>query len=89
MDEVDFVVQVITHPAGFDLDLFAMLCCRPTDQGVYCVTYNPTGEYNDPDKWEECFEDPVEAARYFVAKRNEMKLGIDYEINMLRRDDVI
>lgn len=82
-DERQFILDAITHPAGYDVDLFAMLCVRPTDQGAYCVTYEPTGFKDDPRNWEKCFEDPREAVDYFLAKRNELDIGVDHDVRLL------
>ncbi len=49
-EEIDFVTKIITHPAGYDLDLFGSLCIRPTDQGVWCVSWEqnyPENSLND------------------------------------------
>lgn len=74
-EEVDFVIQVITHPAGYDLDLFGYFCIRPTDQKVWCVSYDHPGEYC----WEKCFNTAEEAASYFVKIRHDEQIGIDFE----------
>ena len=73
--EIDFVVKVITHPAGYDLDLFGYFCVRPTDQGVWCVSYDHPGKYC----WEKCFPTALEAATYFVNTRIKDKIGVDFE----------
>lgn len=79
-EEIDFVVQVITHPAGFDLDLFGCFCIRPTDQGVWCVAWvDPINPINIGT--EKCFSTPIEAATFFVNKRYEDRIGIDFEIS--------
>ena len=81
MTEEELVVAVITHKAGFDLDLFGgMLCARGTEQGVFCVSWNTdAASAGGPSDQEEEFKDPVEAATFFVQKRHELKLGMDYE----------
>ena len=43
MTEKQMIVAIITHPAGYDVDLFSMFCVRPTEDGKFCVTYQPTG----------------------------------------------
>ena len=82
--EIELVYQVITHPAGFILDLFGgMLCIRS-----YFVEVGTEWEVT----WEEIldggkvvdsfrqFLDAKEAATFFVEKRYDMQLGIDMEI---------
>lgn len=73
------IIALIQHPAGYDVDLFAMLCVRPTEDGKFCVTYEPTGR-PDPRNWDKCFDRPQEAVDYFLMKRQELKLGIDFEV---------
>jgi len=73
--EVDFVENVITHYAGYDLDLFGYLCIRPTDQGIWCV---------DVGNEEIVFSSPKEAAVFFVQTRLKLNLGLDLEVNHLK-----
>jgi len=77
-DEIDLIVTMITHSAGYDVGLFGALTVRPVDQGVYCVS---------SEHWEKQFIDPRQAAEYFVKKRNRMKLGSDHEIGAMFFDD--
>lgn len=81
MTEIELITAVITHPAGYDVDLFATFCVRPVEDGSYCVSYEGV---NLKDSWEKCFTDPVEAAKYFVAKRHELQLGIDIELELMK-----
>ncbi len=85
MTERDMMVALLKHPAGYDIDLFAMYCVRPTEDGKFCVTYEPTG-LPDPRNWEKCFDRPDEAVDYFLAKRQELQLGIDFEVTGLRQE---
>lgn len=82
-EEIDFVVKVITHPAGYDLDLFGSMCVRPTDQGVWCVSWEENVEIEDckfkVEEIEKCFPTAREAAEFFVKKRIQDEIGIDFE----------
>jgi hypothetical protein len=77
--EVDFVTSVLTHPAGFDLDIFGLLWVRPTDQATFEVEWE---DLVDDKKvtGHESFTDPQLAAQCFVQKRAEYRLGVDYEV---------
>jgi hypothetical protein len=82
-EQIDFVIEVITHPAGYDLDLFGSLCVRPTDQGVWCVSWKPDRplQHNGRDIYEieKSFPTAEEAAEFFVRKRYQEKIGLDFE----------
>ena len=82
-EEIKMVYQLIGHPAGFILDLFGeMLFIRST-------------YYEFEIGWEEVldglvlknyklFWDLQDAATFFVEKRHEMQLGIDFEAELMR-----
>jgi hypothetical protein len=83
--EVELVMCVISHPAGYDLDLFGgMLLIRSTDQDTVEVEWLlPANSIRTSSETEyESFpsEQLRDAAIFFVKKRHEMKLGIDFEM---------
>ena len=81
-EEIAFIVAVLMHPAGFDLDLFGgMLSVRSTDQNTFEVEWDQDWEELDetPGKRYESFSTIEEAARYFVEKRYQYRLGVDFE----------
>lgn len=96
-EEIDFVLKVITHSAGYDLDLFGSMCVRPTDQGVWCVNWEQDQPINDSSndlyfcmiqsrygdrtiyEIEKSFPTAKEAAEFFVRKRYQKKIGLDFE----------
>lgn len=80
-EEIKFVTSVITHPAGYDLDLFGMYCVRPTDQGVWCVSWEENGK-----TVERTFNTPEVAAAFFVNMRHEREAGIDIETKLFRKE---
>lgn len=76
MTEKELLVELVTHPAGYEVDLFVKLSLRPLEDGRFAV------DYLDDDgirRWEEVFEDPGEAAEFLIKTRNEMQLGFDHE----------
>ena len=82
-DEVALVLATVTHPAGFDVDLFGgMLCVRPTDQGVFCVSWDlfcvDDGRPRK-DSGERCFNDPRRAVALFCRLRQREQIGVDFE----------
>lgn len=74
-DEIEFVLRVITHPVGYDLGLFGIMCIRSTDQGVWCVSCENIGNTEK----EQCFPTAREAAEFFVKKRIVNEIGLDFE----------
>ncbi len=38
-EEIELITKIISHPAGYDVDLFGTFCVRPTDQGVWEVDW--------------------------------------------------
>ena len=86
--EIELVYQVITHPAGYILDLFGnMLYIRSyfTEVGTeYEVVWEEIldgGTVVDSFKQ---FLDAKEAATFFVEKRCDMQLGIDIEHSLMK-----
>jgi len=89
-EEIEFILKVITHPVGYDLGLFGTMCVRPTDQGAWCVSWEDcvyetkpgfTTQFLRVTEKESCFPTPREAAEFFVKKRTEIELGLDFEIS--------
>lgn len=78
MTEVELVLAVLTHRAGFDISIFGgMLVARSTEDGRFCVG----SDFVFPDiVGEQVFTDPLSAAEFFVQKRHELKIGVDYEV---------
>lgn len=74
-EEIELITKIISHPAGYDVDLFGTFCVRPTDQGVWEVDWvdgNNKPEYKT-------FDTAKEAAEYFVRLRIKDEIGIDFE----------
>lgn len=86
--EVLFVLSVLNHPAGFDLDIFGLLWVRPTDQATFEVEWEDRVD-DKPVTRHESFTEPLPAARYFVQKRAELRLGVDYEIEDMHASECL
>lgn len=74
--EIDLIESIITHPAGYDVDLFGYLYARPTDQGVWCAGTNREGSESAEER---CFDTAREAAEHVVRLRHSLQFGLDYE----------
>jgi hypothetical protein len=81
-EEIARLISFLSHPAGFEVSVYALLEIRPID------------EHSPPEHWEvdwtenddgmECeyhrsFYSLAEAAQFFVEKRRYMCLGADFE----------
>ena len=67
MTEKELLVAVITHPAGYDVDLFGTIFLRPLEDGRFAVgRYNE--EFTKVDN-EKVYDDPGRAAEVFIRYR--------------------
>jgi len=67
---------VLTHPAGFGIELFADLCIDGLEDGRFRVArYDNTMQMTS----EELFDDANAAIAYYLDLRDELRLGTDYE----------
>jgi hypothetical protein len=89
-EEIEHFMAFLSHPAGFDVDMFGLLCIRPIDE---CCP---------PQSWEVDWEDLVdgvhvslhrsfndlrEAVTFYVERRHLMCLGIDFEALLMKEDE--
>lgn len=93
-EEIEFVEKVLNHKAGFNLNLFGMMSIWATDQLTWEVSWKEIVEDENEKcphqvkRFCSCgkietnyksFTSLKEAATFFVAKRREDQLGIDFE----------
>lgn len=76
-EEVQLVHNLLEHPAGFDVDIAGILWVRRYEHPKWAVEWETSGKAADIHVEE--FDTSLEAAVYFVNKRHEMKLGLDYD----------
>jgi hypothetical protein len=68
---------VLTHPAGFGIELFVDLWIDRLEDGRFRVArYTDDGQKLTS---EELFDDVRSATDYYLDLRDELRLGIDYE----------
>jgi hypothetical protein len=79
--EVFLVKQVIAHPAGFDLDFGGgLIFIRTSDQETYEIEWNVTLTGKGECQYKSFTVEQIDAAaRFFVEKRHELRLGIDFD----------
>ena len=67
---------VLTHPAGFGIELFATLWLDRVEDGRFRIA-----QYDKDHKMtsEELFDDVREAVSYYLDLRDQLQLGGDYE----------
>lgn len=67
---------VLTHPAGFGIELFADLRLDRLEDGRFRVSRtDDRGQMTS----EELFDDVREATNYYLDMRDQLKMGVDYE----------
>jgi len=67
---------VLTHPAGFGIELFADLWIEHLEDGRFRVSRQKDDNTVSD---EELFDDVREAVSYYLDLRDDLKLGLDYE----------
>lgn len=86
--EIALVKAVLSHPAGFYVSVFAMLDIRTTDQDTIEVEWELSMDerrgLSDPATTKTAHRSfprsaMDEAVAFFVGKRRERQLGVDYE----------
>lgn len=77
MDEIEMLAAVLAHPAEFEITLPGGLTMCRLDENHFTVEYDHPGEDGEREWREKTFRDPRAAARFFVEKRQAMKLGSD------------
>jgi hypothetical protein len=83
LTEEDLLVRTITHPAGYIVDLFAMLSVRGSeDPDVWEVEWENDFRIPAPHAAHAAFPTAREAVRFFLKQRNRLELGIDHEIRL-------
>lgn len=81
--EIVKIIFILSHPAGFDLDMCGMLCIRPIDECSPPIRYEVDWEEYIDGKTCSLYKefDTLEsAAIFFVHKRHELQYGLDYEV---------
>lgn len=68
---------VLTHLAGFGIELFADLWIDRREDGRFRVSRNDVRK--NVTLHEELFDDVRDAVNYYLDLRDELKLGFDYE----------
>ncbi len=84
-EEIDLIKKLISHPAGFNLGLFASIAIRSHSDGFEVAwdgAADGTDEYNK-DYYKD-FVDLQEAVEFFVDKRQELQLGLDIEAELMK-----
>ena len=79
-EEVELIIKVLGHPACFAVDLFTLLYIRSHSYG-YEVSWEEDGVPISDNKCKhKDFTNLKEAAQFFIDKRYELEMGIDFEV---------
>lgn len=87
-EEIKLIKEVLKHPAGFNIGLFAALSIRSHSDGfevAWDKAADGTDEYNK-DYYKD-FISLQEAVEFFVDKRREMQLGLDIEAELMKEQN--
>jgi hypothetical protein len=82
-EEIALIYQIITHPAGYILDLFGEMLFIRSTMYEFEVGWE-SREDNLVINTYKLFWDALEAVTFFVEKRHEMQLGVDFETELMR-----
>jgi hypothetical protein len=81
-EEIEHVIQFLSHPCGFEVSLYAVLSMRPISEDInpsnWEVTWIEVLDGLEIESYKE-FSSLQEAAQFFVEKRRYMLLGADFE----------
>lgn len=81
-EEVEHLMQFLSHPAGFDVGMGGILSIRPTDEGCPPTHWAVDWEATEGDlvfDFEKEFSSLREAVQFFVEKRRYMCNGLDFD----------
>jgi hypothetical protein len=78
-DEINIVSQLISLPAGYDLGYGCLIGIKTYSHPKWVVEWEHWF-HNEQRKLEFCeFDNAKDAAEFFVNKRHELKIGLEYE----------
>lgn len=84
-EEIVLIYEVITHPAGFIVDLFGGLCTIRSHCDGYEVAWKEILDGMECDFHRDFTHDEAkEAVVFFVDKRFELECGIDIEYELMK-----
>ena len=76
-EEIQLVYNLLIHPGGYTIDMDGSIWIRRYEIPRWAVEWDIYP--NDPCIEVQEFDDPMEAAKFFVNKRHENKSGLEYE----------
>ena len=90
-EEIEVLVEFLSHPAGFDVDWGGILQIRPIDENSppelwevdWIENYEAEVSPAFPYEYHKEFASLQEAAQFFVEKRRYMCVGLDFEALLL------
>lgn len=79
LDEVIGVFNIINHPCGYDIGWGGVLTIRRYEAPKWAVEWDVWVSDTERKLEVKELDNPMDAASFFVMKRHELKLGLDYE----------
>jgi|ERR1035437_1782718 hypothetical protein len=86
-EEIKLINQIITHPAGFILDLFGEMLYIRSTMYEFEIGWEEL-EDNIVMNFTKLFDEALAASTFFVERRHKMQLGIDFESELIREKGV-
>lgn len=78
-DEIKLIIMFLSHPGGFDIDMAGILGLRPIDECCPPQRWEVNWEEGINNNLYKEFDDLSSAVEFFVEKRHELELGLDFE----------
>lgn len=93
-EEVQRLIDFLSHPAGFDVDMGGLLCIRPIDESSPPIRWEVDWTEDVyakvpaacPYEYSKEFSSLQEAVRFFVEKRRHLCYGLDFESELMKEN---
>jgi hypothetical protein len=72
------IYYVLSYPAGFDIDIAGLLWARRYEYPEWAVEWEEEDKHGNKNIKVKEFKYPASAAVFFVKKRHELELGLDF-----------
>ena len=90
-DEIQHIIDFLSHPASFHIGMGGTLTLRPIDEGSPATSWEVEWEERDGDTvldFHKDFGSLEDAVRFFVEKRRYMCNGMDFEKHYLTEEEI-
>lgn len=93
-EEIKHLIDLLSHPAGFDVGMGGLLCIRPIDENSPPIRWEVDWTENVyaevpaacPYEYSKEFSSLQEAAQFFVEKRRYLCYGLDFDLALMKEE---